>query len=219
MRCVHCGGVPTRLDLGHGSVPSDPVEELEGLLGVDRTVAIGEQAVAHDIGEPRTQVVVPEPTACAGLSSSALSGISVSGSASGHSGRPRSLSTTPAIAWTIMIVRIAGNPSGSAATASDTPMNRASTNAAAERVSAVSTITAMTTEVSHHDDDTEGAPQPVELLLQRRKCWCHVVHHRGDPTDLCVHPGRHRLEPGGLGVRCFDVSTTSTLFQRARWAD
>ncbi|MEZ5294713.1 MAG: hypothetical protein R2697_00120 [Ilumatobacteraceae bacterium] len=38
-----------------GSVPADPVEQLERLLGVDRPVPIAEQVVADDVGEPRLQ--------------------------------------------------------------------------------------------------------------------------------------------------------------------
>ena len=104
---------------GVGPLPAQPLEQLERLLGVDRAVAVREQVIRHDVGEPRPDVArrrspvrsrraappararAPRPRPAGGTRPAGRRAAPRSGSGSGLTGRSRSSSATPAIACTI----------------------------------------------------------------------------------------------------------------------
>ncbi len=85
--------------------------------------------------------------------------------------------------------RIAGRPSGTAATASDTPTSRTSTTSVAPSMSEVSRIAPITTTAMTTTAMPSILPDTGDLPLQRRGVGLGLPEQAGDVADLGVHAG------------------------------
>ncbi len=85
--------------------------------------------------------------------------------------------------------RIAGRPSGTAATASDTPSSSTVMTSAALRMSEISRMVAHHHDGDDDDRDAEHAPDARHLLLQRCRLLRGGLEHLGDRAHLGVHAG------------------------------
>ena len=91
--------------------------------------------------------------------------------------------------------RMAGSPSGTAATASDTPTSSTSTRSEASSMSAVSRIAVDDDDGDRDDGEPEHAPDAVDLALQRRALLLGAAEQAGDVAHLGGHAGRRHDGP------------------------